>query len=68
MVLTDGQPDDVDAAKAITKRIEATGIELIGVGICFDTSHLFSRSILINNVSGLRSELFRISKGLLLAA
>lgn len=68
MVLTDGQPDDVDAAKAIIKRIEATGIELFGIGICFDTSHLFSRSILINDVSELRSELFRISHDLLLAA
>jgi len=68
MVLTDGQPDDVDAAKAIIKRIEATGIELFGIGICFDTSHLFARSILINDVSDLRSELFRISRDLLLAA
>jgi len=68
MVLTDGQPDDVDAAKAIIKRIEATGIELFGIGICFDTRHLFSRSILINDVSELRSELFRISRDLLLAA
>jgi cobaltochelatase CobT len=68
MVLTDGQPDDTEAAKAIIKRIEATGIELFGIGICFDTSHLFSRSILINDVSELRSELFRISHDLLLAA
>ena len=68
MVLTDGQPDDLDAAIAIIKRIEATGIELFGIGICFDTSHLFSRSIRINDVSELRSELFRISHDLLLAA
>jgi len=68
MVLTDGQPDDVDAAKAIIKRCEATGIELVGVGICFDTSHLFARSICINDVSELRSEMFRISRDLLLAA
>ena len=68
MVLTDGEPDDVDAAKAIIKRIEATGIELFGVGICFDTGHLFTRSILINDVTELRSELFRISRDLLLAA
>ena len=68
MVLTDGQPDDVDATKAIIKRIEATGIELVGVGICFDTRHLFARSICINDVSELRSEMFRISRDLLLAA
>jgi cobaltochelatase CobT len=68
MVLTDGQPDDERAAKAIIHRCEATGIELVGVGICYDTSHLFDRSIFINNVSELRSELFRISRELLLAA
>lgn len=68
MVLTDGEPDDYDAAKSVIRRCEATGIELVGVGICIDTSHLFENSICINNVSDLKSELFRISKDLLLAA
>jgi cobalamin biosynthesis protein CobT len=68
MVLTDGEPDDYDAAKSVIRRCEATGIELVGVGICIDTSHLFDNSICINNVSDLRSELFRISKDLLSAA
>jgi len=68
MVLTDGEPDDYDAAKSVIRRCGATGIELVGVGICIDTSHLFDNSICINNVSDLRSELFRISKDLLLVA
>lgn len=68
MVLTDGQPDDEAAARAIIRRCEATGIELVGIGICCETSHLFKRSIVIGNVSELRSEMFRISKELLLAA
>jgi len=68
MVLTDGQPDDQDLTRAIIKRCEATGIELVGVGVCFDTSHLFDRSICISDVSELRSEMFRISRDLLLAA
>lgn len=68
MVLTDGQPDDECAAKAVIKRCESSRIELVGVGICFDTSHLFDQSICINNVSELRSEMFRISRNLLLAA
>lgn len=68
MVMSDGRPDDIDATRAIIERCEATGIELIGVGICYDTSHLFKRSICINDVSELRSELFRISRDLLLAA
>jgi cobaltochelatase CobT len=68
MVLTDGQPDDEAAARAIIRHCEATGIELVGIGICCETSHLFKRSIVIGNVSELRSEMFRISKELLLAA
>jgi Mg-chelatase subunit ChlD len=68
MILTDGQPDEVFATKAIISRCEESGIDVIGVGIGFDTSHLFSTSILINDVSDLRSELFKISRDLLLAA
>jgi hypothetical protein len=68
MVMNDGKPDDINATRAIIERCEATGIELIGVGICYDTSHIFKRSICINDVSELRSEMFRISRDLLLAA
>lgn len=68
MVLTDGQPDNEAATRNIIRRCEATGIELVGIGICCETSHLFKRSIVIGNVSELRSEMFRISKELLLAA
>jgi hypothetical protein len=57
MVLTDGAPDSVDATRSIIRRCEATGIELVGVGIGFDTSHLFDRSIVVNKVSDLRTEL-----------
>lgn len=67
LVLTDGEPDSVDATRAIIRRCEATGIELVGVGICFDTRHLFGRSIIVNKVSDLRTELFRIGKDLLAA-
>jgi nitric oxide reductase activation protein len=72
MVLTDGQPDDYHngclLTKAIIQRCINSGIELVGVGICIDVSHLFPQSICINDVSELRSELFGISRDLLLAA
>ena len=72
MVLTDGQPDDYHngclLTKAIIQRCINSGIELVGVGICIDVSHLFTQSICINDVSELRSELFGISRDLLLAA
>jgi len=68
MVLTDGDPDDFRLAIDVIKRCESTGIEVIGVGIGTDTSRLFSKSIVINNISDLRSEIFRIGRDLLLAA
>ncbi|POZ50626.1 cobaltochelatase CobT-related protein [Methylovulum psychrotolerans] len=68
MVLNDGQPDNLDATRSVIRRCEASGIELIGVGIGYDTSHLFSRSIVINDLSELGTQLFRISRDLLVAA
>lgn len=68
MVLNDGQPDDLDATKSVIRRCEASGIELIGVGIGYDTSHLFSRSIVIHDLSELAVQLFSISRDLLVAA
>lgn len=68
MVLTDGEPDDIDSVRSTIRRCALAGIELFGVGICYDTSHLFEHSICINNVSELRSELFRFSSELLLAS
>jgi cobalamin biosynthesis protein CobT len=68
MVLTDGEPDDIDSVRSIIRRCESAGIEFIGVGIFLDTSHLFKHSICINDISELRSELFKVSKDLLLAA
>lgn len=68
IVLTDGEPDDRSLTKAIINRCEATGIELFGIGICHNVSHLFDNSICISNVSELKTELFRISRDLLLTA
>ena len=68
MVLNDGQPDDLDATRSVIRRCEASGIELIGVGIGYDTSHLFSRSIVIHDLSELAVQLFSISRNLLVAA
>ncbi|WAK04390.1 VWA domain-containing protein [Methylobacter sp. YRD-M1] len=68
IVLTDGEPDDRSLTQAIINRCEATGIELVGIGICHNVSHLFDNSICISNVSELKTELFRISRDLLLTA
>lgn len=68
IALTDGDPDDADMAVNIIRRCEATGIEVVGIGIHHDVSHLFGNAIRIDDVSALRSELFRTSRELLIAA
>lgn len=67
LVLTDGEPDDSQLTKAVINRCKTSGIEMIGVGIGIDIQHLFEKSIFIDDVSGLRSELFRISRELFAA-
>jgi cobalamin biosynthesis protein CobT len=68
VVLTDGEPDDDIGTLDILKRCRASGIEDIGIGIGVDVRHLFTTSVLINDVKELRARLFQISKELLLAA
>jgi cobaltochelatase CobT len=64
MVITDGAPDDPEAVKRTVQQCQASGIELMGVGIAMAISHLFANSMCINQVTELRAELFRISREL----
>jgi cobalamin biosynthesis protein CobT len=71
LVLTDGQPDDIGeglpSTLGMVRRCEASGMELVGVGIFLDVSHLFRKSVKIDDLDGLRPALFGIGKALLAA-
>lgn len=67
LVLTDGQPDDVAAAVTMIQRCQASGICVIGVGIHYDTQHLFQHSLVIDTLSQLSVALFKLSRQLLAA-
>ncbi len=50
MVITDGDPDDPDAARELVKFGQRNGIEHMGVGINLSTNHLFPLNCRINDV------------------
>ena len=68
MVITDGQPDELVSTLSILQRCRDSGIETVGIGLGIDVSHLFPVAITINELSELRTQLFELSKSLLLAA
>ena len=68
MVMTDGQPNDTLSALELLQRCRDSGIETVGVGLGLDVSHLFPIAITINDLSELRTQLFELSKAVLLAA
>jgi cobalamin biosynthesis protein CobT len=68
MVMTDGQPNDQLSTLEILQRCRDGGIETVGVGLGIDVSHLFPVAIAINDFRELRSQLFELSKTLLMAA
>jgi cobaltochelatase CobT len=68
LVMTDGQPNDILSTLEILQRCRNSGIETVGVGLGLDVSHLFPVAIMINELRELRSQLFALSKAVLLAA
>jgi von Willebrand factor type A domain. len=68
MVMTDGQPNDTLSTLEILQRCRDSGIETVGIGLGIEVSHLFPMAIVINDFRELRSQLFDLSKSVLLAA
>ncbi|MFA5920801.1 MAG: VWA domain-containing protein [Methylococcaceae bacterium] len=68
MVMTDGQPDDIVRTLDILQRCRDSGIETVGIGLGIDVSHLFPVALAINDLQELRTQLFELSKAVLLVA
>ena len=68
MVMTDGQPDDIVSTLAILQRCRDSGIETVGIGLGIDVSHLFPVALAINDLQESRTQLFELSKAVLLVA
>ncbi|ANG62612.1 hypothetical protein A8C75_09035 [Marinobacterium aestuarii] len=67
IVLTDGEPDDWNAAHDIVNRCQRSGFELLGIGIqTRSVERFFPSSLVINDLKDLKRELFNVTKNLLL--
>lgn len=61
IVVTDGEPNDPLAASEIAlNELEQNGVDIVGVGIACDVSHLFARSISIHDQRELAPKLFDV--------
>lgn len=67
LVMTDGQPNDTLSTLAILQSCRDSGIETVGIGLGIEVSHLFPVAIVINELPELRTQLFELSKSLLLS-
>lgn len=59
-VATDGGPDDLESAKAVIKSMQSKGIEVIGLGINYDTSHLIKESKMISDIREMPAAVFEM--------
>lgn len=66
--ITDGEPDDKEAAMDVLRSLEAAGIEVIGIGINFDVSHMFHTSGVIQSIEDLPATLFGLLRNALAKA
>ncbi|HYW75481.1 MAG TPA: VWA domain-containing protein [Gammaproteobacteria bacterium] len=61
VVVTDGEPDYVQRAKAVLARMERAGVETVGIGINTQSVYtLFDRAVSITDVNDLPKTLFAV--------
>ncbi|MGH8159352.1 MAG: cobaltochelatase CobT-related protein [Rhodanobacter sp.] len=61
VIVTDGEPDDVSGVQLLVRRLKASGVECIGVGIGTESvRRLFPISVVINGVEELATALFGV--------
>ncbi|WP_207462122.1 VWA domain-containing protein [Azospirillum sp. SYSU D00513] len=69
LVVTDGEPNNAPQVLDMVQRCQASGIELIGIGIQIDrVRELFPTAVVIQDISQLRTALFEITRKALTAA
>jgi cobalamin biosynthesis protein CobT len=68
LALTDGQPNDREAALDILGRCRVSGIEVVGIGLGLAVDAVFDRALTIQRMPDLKARLFDLSRDLLIAA
>jgi len=67
LVLTDGIPDDLDAALNILSRCRTSNIEVTGIGLGIEVDRVFESSVSVQLISDLPTRLNEVCKQLLIA-
>ncbi len=65
LVLTDGIPDDLDAAITMVRSLRDAGIEVHGIGLAIEVDRVFGPSVTISDLGELRKGLFTLCQGIL---
>lgn len=71
IVISDGAPNGqhgADGVAELNRRCEVSGVEVVGIGINVDLSHLFHHWISIQEVGELRDRLFDLAQRSLVPA
>lgn len=68
LVLTDGVPDDLEAARSVLSKLKAAAIEVTGIGLGIDVDRVFETSICVQRLGDLPVQLNALCKRLLFAA
>ena len=64
IVITDGRPDNIAQSAEILRRLKSSGVEVFGIGIVYDVSNLFERSITIDDSRQLQTTLLGLIRKL----
>lgn len=68
IVLTDGEPNSYEDTGFVIRSLEASGIEVHGIGITVDLSHLFKHSSRVDTIADLPKALFELGRQIALNA
>lgn len=68
LVLTDGEPNNATAAKEAIELLEASGAEVMGIGIMHDVNHLFHQNVKIDDVAELERAMISLLENKLFVA
>ena len=68
LVLTDGIPDDLEAARNVLVRSRISGIEVTGIGLGIEVDSVFERAICVLQIGDLARQLLEVCRTLLTEA
>lgn len=66
LVVTDGEPDDVEAAKLLISMGQNDGIEYLGIGIACPTYHILPNSCVVSNLEDLPRQVIAMMQNVIL--